>query len=135
MAEHSYDAARQTLAEQLLRDASAHDAGRFDEIGRRFDSIEHGFPRGADVALRKLRVAMTFWDGWIDARNHGWQTTRGIQPGEWPELARGVATDLLEGREIASPRVREYFDAVAHASLGGRAGGVADRLRPHSQDG
>lgn len=129
MADLTMEGARAALAEQLLRDAAAHDDGRFDEIGRRFDAIEHAFPRGADGRLRTLRTALTFWDAWIDARNHGWQATRGIQPGEWPALARNVATDLLNDGPISSDVVSRHFDATARLSLGERADTLSDRLR------
>ena len=82
------EAAREAIAEHLLSDALAHEGKRFDEIGRRFDALERVFPRGGEPELITLRIALTFWDGWIDARNRGWQQTRGIQPDEWPVLAR-----------------------------------------------
>lgn len=115
------EAARQALAGHLVTDATAHDAERFDAIGRRFDSFEHAFPEGDDASLIDLRMALTFWDAWIDARNHGWQPTAGIQQGEWAALARGIAADLTAKREIADARVRELFDA--------RSPGRADRVK------
>ena len=122
-------AARDLLVEYLLTDATAHDAGRFDEIGRRFDSFEHRFPLGDEPPIGELHIALTFWDAWIDARNHGWQTTAGIQPAEWPELARAIASDLRENRPIQSARVRAQFDTRAHGSLSERVLGLKARLR------
>lgn len=122
-------AAREALTAYLLKDADAHEAQRFDEIGRRFDGYEHAFPRGAEPELVELRVALTFWDAWIDARNHGWQVTAGIQPAEWPALARGIAADLAAARAIRDPRVRRLFDAGGRSGLGDRADGLATRLR------
>jgi hypothetical protein len=115
------EAARQALAGHLVTDATAHEAGRFDAIGRRFDSFEHAFPEGDDASLIDLRMALTFWDAWIDARNHGWQPTAGIQQGEWAALARGIAADLTAKRDIADARVRDLFDA--------RSPGRADRVK------
>jgi len=115
------EAARQALAGHLVTDATAHEAGRFDAIGRRFDSFEHAFPEGDDASLIDLRMALTFWDAWIDARNHGWQPTGGIQQGEWAALARGIAADLTAKRDIADARVRDLFDA--------RSPGRADRVK------
>jgi hypothetical protein len=115
------EAARQALAGYLLTDATAHEAERYDSIGRRFDSFEHAFPEGDDASLIDLRMALTFWDAWIDARNHGWQPTAGIQRGEWAALARGIAEDLTARREITDARVRELFDA--------RSPGRADRVK------
>ena len=115
------EAARQALAGHLVTDATAHEAERFDAIGRRFDSFEHAFPEGDDASLIDLRMALTFWDAWINARNHGWQPTAGIQQGEWAALARGIAADLTARRDIADARVRELFDA--------RNPGQADRVK------
>ena len=115
------EAARQALAGYLVADAAAHESGSFDSIGRRFDGFEHAFPEGDDASLVDLRMALTFWDAWIDARNHGWQPTVGIQQDEWPALARGIAADLTEKRDIADARVRELFDA--------RSPGRADRVK------
>lgn len=115
------DAARQALAGYLVTDASAHEAERYDAIGRKFDGFEHAFPEGDDVSLIDLRMALTFWDAWIDARNHGWQPTVGIQQAEWPALARGIAADLTAKRDIVDARVRELFDA--------RNPGRADRVK------
>ena len=115
------EAARQALAGYLLTDAAAHEAERYDAIGRRFDSFEHAFPEGDDASLIDLRMALTFWDAWIDARNHGWQPTAGIQQAEWAKLARGIAEDLTAKRDIVDPHVRELFDA--------RSPGRADRVK------
>ena len=124
----TYAAARDSLVEQLLGDAAAHEAGRYDEIGRRFDSIEREFPRGGAPELTRLRVALIFWDGWIDARNRGWQSPQSIGTDEWPRLARGVAADLVGDREITSALVRARFDSSAHPSLGDRVQTLNNRL-------
>ena len=115
------EAARQALAGYLLTDAAAHEAERYDAIGRKFDGFEHAFPEGDDASLIDLRMALTFWDAWIDARNHGWQPTAGIQQGEWADLARGIAADLTAKRDIVDAHVRELFDA--------RSPGRADRVK------
>ena len=128
----SSEAARQALAGHLVTDATAHDAERFDAIGRRFDSFEHAFPEGDDASLIDLRMALTFWDAWIDARNHGWQPTAGIQQGEWAALARGIAADLTAKREIADARVRELFDARSPGRAD-RVKSLAGRLRERSE--
>lgn len=120
---------RDALIAQLLGDAAAHDAERYDSIGRRFDSLEHAFPRGAAPELTSLRIALTFWDAWIDARNLGWQMTTGIQLSEWPLIARIIADDLASDREITDPRVRLRFDAVASPAAAERVLVLAARLR------
>jgi hypothetical protein len=106
----SYGTARDSLIASLLEDASAHEAGRFDEIGRRADHIE--LPSDGPAALTNLRVALTFWDGWIDARNGGWQPDGTIAKAEWPMFARRIASDLAEGREISDARVGAHLDAA-----------------------
>ncbi len=126
------EAARQALAVYLVTDAAAHEAERFDAIGRRFDGFEHAFPEGDDATLIDVRMAMTFWDAWIDARNHGWQPTAGIQQGEWPALARGIAADLTGHRDIGDARVRELFD-VRNPGLADRVKLLAGRLRERSE--
>jgi hypothetical protein len=117
------------LIDYLLTDADAHDASRFDAIGRRFDGFEHAFPSGDDAALGDLRIALTFWDAWIDARNHEWQTTAGIQPPEWSALARAIAADLAAERTIVDPRVRALFDTGSNRGLSERVQMLATRLR------
>ena len=125
----SYEQARDTLIAQLRYDATMHEAERHDEIGRRFDRIEHEFPPGAEPGLDRLRVAMAFWDGWIHARNHGWNVGGTIAPGEWPALARSVASDLEEERDVADPRVRARFDVSGKHGIGERAQMLSSRLR------
>ena len=125
----SYGTARNSLVAELLKDAAAHEAGRFDEVGRRFDGIERDLPRGVAPALTKLRVALAFWDGWIDARNRGWQGGGDIPKGEWPMLARRIASDLSADRDIADARVGARFDASVGSSLGGRMQTLEARLR------
>ncbi len=127
------EAARTQLAAHLLTDAVAHETGKFDSIGRRFDSFEHAFPSGDDDALTELRIALTFWDAWIDARNHGWQLTAGIQPADWPVLAREIAADLSAERPIADDRIRRAFDASRHMNLADRVNILASRLRERTR--
>lgn len=128
----SYAAARDELVRHLREDADAHDAGREDAIGRRFDAVPRQLPRVEGAELARLRIALLFWDGWIDARNGGWPSSSGIAREEWPRLAREVAADLASDRDIASPRVLARFDVSSSGSLGGRAEALAARLRAES---
>ena len=116
----TYDEARDVLVEQLLSDAAAQDEERYDQVGRRFDAVERRFPRGPAPELAKLRVALTFWDAWIDARNLGWQSSDGIRKAEWPVLARGVASDLAGDQDISNSTLRGRFDAARHSRRGPR---------------
>jgi hypothetical protein len=124
----TYAAVRDAIVTHLREDAAAHEAERFDAIGRRFDGIERLFSRGAAPELGRLLVALSFWDGWIDARNNGWPNGP-IALGEWPELARGVAADLEAERDIAAPLVLARFDLVAHPRLNERVQQLTARLR------
>ena len=127
----TYTAARDTLVEHLRADARAHVAEDYDRIGRRFDWLEHQFPTGTAPELGKLHIALTFWDGWIDARNNGWP--RGaIAVDDWPALADAVAADLAADRDISSPAVLERFDIVTHPKLNERVQTLASRLRDRS---
>jgi len=125
---YASDSARADLVTHLRQDAVAHDAERFDAIGRRFDEVERRFPRGDAPALARLRVALTFWDGWIDARNNGWPAGP-ISRAAWPGLARAVADDLEANHEIAAPLVLARFDLVANPRLNDRVQTLAARLR------
>lgn len=124
----TYTAARDTLIEMLRADAKAHAAAHYDEIGRRFDRLEHQFPTGTAPELGRLHIALTFWDGWIDARNNGWP--RGpIALEQWPVLAESVASDLERDHEISNATVLARFDIVAHPNLNERVQTLAARLR------
>ena len=124
----TYAAARDTLVAELRRDAQAHRLEQYDQIGRRFDRVEHEFPVGTSPELGKLHIALTFWDGWIDARNNGWP--RGpIATSDWPTLAEAVADELAADQEITLPVVLARFDIVAHPHLNERVQTLAARLR------
>jgi hypothetical protein len=124
---------RQAIAGALIEDALAHEHERFDEIGRRFDSLERTMPPESEGDPVTLRIALTFWDGWIDARNQGWQKSRSIEPHEWPALARRVAADLMADRNISDARVRSRFDASICAPGSERVQSLA--LRIHNRNG
>lgn len=131
----SYTEARDVLIAQLRKDAEAHDAAQYDAVGRRFDAVEHRFPSGTAPELGKLHIALTFWDGWVHARNHGWPPGP-IVVTEWPQLAREVAADLEADRDITSAKVLEHFDIVAHPRLDERVQILAARLRdPNNEHG
>ena len=127
----SYTAARDTLVNELRANALDHEAQRYDTIGRRFDRVEHEFPVGTAPELGRLHIALTFWDGWIDARNNGWPRET-IKENDWPNLARRVADDLAADRDITDPVVLSRFDVVANPRLNERVQTLAARLRNRS---
>ena len=127
----TYEKARDALVRELRLNALDHEGGRYDAIGRVFDRLEHEFPVGAAPELGRLHIALTFWDGWIDARNNGWP--RGaIGVADWPTLARRVADDLEADRDISDTTVLTQFDIVANPRLNERVQTLATRLRNRS---
>lgn len=129
----TYSEARDSLVSNLRLDADAHEAGQYDAVGRRFDWLEHRFPRGTAPELGRLHVALTFWDGWIHARNHGWPPGP-ISREAWPGLARSVADDLAADRDIDDSTVLDNFDLIAHPHLNERVQILAARLRQRDDD-
>lgn len=129
----NYAEARDALVSHLREDADAHEARRYDAIARRFDWLEHRFPRGTAPELGRLHIALTFWDGWAHARNHGWPPGP-IAESEWPSLARAVASDLAADREIADEAVLRNFDLVSNPRLNERVQILAARLRQRTED-
>jgi hypothetical protein len=124
----TYQEARDALVTQLRQDAAAHDAEQYDAVGRRFDALEHRFPRGTAPELGRLHIALTYWDGWVHARNHGWPPGPiGIK--EWPRLARAIADELAADRDITDSTVLTHFNVVAHPNLNERVQILAARLR------
>jgi hypothetical protein len=75
-----------------------------------------------------LHIALAFWDGWVNARNHGFPPGP-IGMAQWPELARSVAADLQADRDLANDDVLAQFDLVAHPRLNERVQILAARLR------
>ncbi len=129
----NYTEARDSLVSNLRLDADAHETAQYDAVGRRFDWLEHRFPRGTAPELAKLHIALTFWDGWVHSRNHGWPPGP-ISLDEWLQLARSVASDLAADHEISDAKVLENFDFVAHPRLNERVQILAERLRERDED-
>ena len=105
-----YDEARKAFIAELTRDAEAHEAGRYEEIGAEFDRVDSDLPRGQGPAFDKLLIALDFWDCWIDARNHNWQYYKGINERDWPMLARTIVKALESDEDITNPLVLSHFD-------------------------
>ena len=124
----NYEEACDAIVTQLLQDADAHEAGHYDAVGRRFDAVEHRFPTGTAPELGRLHIALTFWDGWVHARNHGWPPGP-ISESEWPRIARSVVADLQANRDVTDEKVLRHFDIVAHPKLDERVQILAARLR------
>ena len=106
----SYLETKQRFIDNLNRDALAHGAGRYSEIGKGFDDLDGDLPRNQGPEFEKLFVALNFWDGWIDARNHEWRHYKGIEESDWPRLAMEITKSLSEDSEITDPLVLLHFD-------------------------
>ena len=103
MHERSREPPHVILAKALETDAANHRAGRLSEIGRRFDEAESElFPIEEGWSF-ETSVAYSFWDGWIDARNHDWHYHPGIAEADWPYLADEIAVALRRGEPITNP--------------------------------
>ncbi len=105
-----YDQLRQRFIASLEAAARAHECADLQAIETGYDQLDADLPRNAGPAFAKLHVALEFWDGWIDARNHDWLYYEGLGAGDWPLLARGIVDALRQDRDITDERVLERFD-------------------------
>jgi hypothetical protein len=119
------------LADALLVDAEAHEAGRYGEIGERYDDVYAELLPLDGLSERPVRMALDFWDGWIDARNHDWLYYDGIEEHDWPRHARFVSACLRSGRIPDDPTLKKHFDRPPVAPKGAPLRGFLSRLRPN----
>ena len=105
-----YDELRQRLASYLEMAAEAQEAGNLPAIETGYDAFEEVLPRGEGPEYDKLHIALHFWDGWIDARNHDWKYYESIDKQDWPHLARLIASNLQADREPQEKRILQLFD-------------------------
>ncbi len=103
--------ARRCIAAQLLREATALEAGREEAVGSGLEAFEAYAARAHGHAWNDpaLGAAYTFWDCWLDARNHDWRFYPRLRsPEQWARLAREVAAALEAGLD-PSDLVRRYI--------------------------
>ena len=105
-----YEYLRERFVVCLDAAVRAQESDDLQAIDAGFDQLDSELPRGAGPEFDKLHVALEFWDGWIDARNHNWMYYPGLAAGDWPRLARTIVQDLQQNREISDERVLERFD-------------------------
>ncbi len=105
-----YQEAKERLIAGLLQDVAAHEAGRYEDIGADYDKVDSELPRGMDPEFDKLHVALHFWDGWIDARNHNWHFYEPITKEAWPDLARHIVKDVRADLDITHTLIVSKFD-------------------------
>jgi len=97
----AYDATRQALVGALLEDATAHEAGRYGEIGRQLPGIRHAVSRQEPSWSARLQLPLRFWNGWTRARDEHWKGSPAAKPvlfEDWPRFARVIASDLALDR-------------------------------------
>ena len=105
----NYPDARTEFISALTAAANAHDSNEFANIDVGYEKLDGELPRDSGTEFDKLFVALSFWDGWIDARNHNWQYYDPIRKEDWPELARKIVRDLEADQEIHDRTVLKRF--------------------------
>lgn len=106
----TYDEPKKFLIEQLSRDVEIHISGNYRRIGDKFSEFDANLPRNDDPKFTKLHIALNFWDGWQDARNHDWRVYKGISENDWPQLAKIIIRNIEEEKEITNELILQYFD-------------------------
>ena len=124
----NYPEAKQLMIDSLTHDALVHESGQFGDIGEGFDSLDYKLPRNQGPEFDQLLIALNFWDGWIDARNHDWKYYQGIGQTDWPRLARSIASDLAQDKEVSDPMVLEHFDFRQGRESKGPLARLLDRI-------
>lgn len=90
--------AAKLFANALESDADDHDAGRYENIGMKWDDIyAQILPIEDDINNPIYGIAFRFWDDWCDASSHEWQYHEPIKKEQWSILARELAQSLKTG--------------------------------------
>ncbi len=105
---------RSLLIKAFRRDADLHKAGRFNDIGFEYADIDE-----KNLQDYRLIGALDFWNGWLDEIEAGFTERHetGIEKDMWPQLARYIADQLSEGKEIADPLLLKNFEFYKRPSL------------------
>jgi hypothetical protein len=101
----AYAELRDALTAALRHDREAQLAGRAAAMGQAYDDLDGRIPRDDSPESWRLTTALSFWDYWLDARNHDWAVFYGVSRDEWPVLAAEVAESLAADRAITNPRI------------------------------
>lgn len=105
----TYDEARERLIEGLSRDVALHEIGDFMALGKGFEDLAAVIPRDQPPTFNKLLVALSFWDAWINFRNHQWpDVDRFPSKDEWPVLARELIGALQNNQEIMVGAIAQF---------------------------
>jgi len=113
----TYTEAKEYLIEHLTRDIKLHNAGDYSRIGDGFGEFDINLPRDADPKFSKLHIALNFWDGWQDSRNHYWEFYQGILQNDWPRLATVIIQNIEEETEITNELILEHFGLRPRESI------------------
>ena len=105
---YTYEIAKAKLIDVLNQHADAHERGEYSSLALGFDHLAEAIPRNQPPRFNKLLVALSFWDGWIRARNNSWSEVHEIQKDEWPELARSISVFLKDDKDILIGRVARF---------------------------
>ena len=127
----AYDAARQALVGCLIEDAVAHETGHYAEIGRQLPAIRATVAREDPAWNTRLQLALRFWLGWTEARDHHWSARHEEKPlskHDWPRLARAIASDLALDRDTMDPAIVTRFAYATTSTTGPRAPLAGTRL-------
>ena len=116
----TYDNARAYMVAELRREADAQDQGRTGEVGAGFEKCDINLPRDGDSRFRALHIALNFWDGWTDARNHEWQYYEPIGKDDWPRLARAIASAIEANEDVTDSVVLQKFGIPKQRHRDGR---------------
>lgn len=102
-----YETSRNLIVKRLKRESSFHEQAQFEKMGEVYDDFDEKFPTGHP----ELRIAWTFWDAWIDERNHGFpENYQGIPKDAWPRIAGHIIEALEKKVPISDPVVLANFD-------------------------
>ena len=98
---------RRRAAGILVRAAGTHERGDIWHIDDEFDDVEAFILELGDVPT-DLEVVRELISSWEDARNHDWLFHEPLKQGDFPRLARMLASDLENDRPV-NPELNKHF--------------------------
>lgn len=105
-----FDRLRDLLARVLARGAELADQQSTSNLAAGYKEIELAMPRLPYKRWRKLYVALGFWTCWIAEADEGFPENALVSRDDWPRLARILAEDLQNGRDVSDPQIRAIAD-------------------------
>lgn len=117
MSQAALDEAASRVATALRHDVEAHRRGSYADIGTAYDHVLNEVLPLWNHSGGVIATAFTFWDWWIDARNHNWLYYPGIARDDWPRLAVHMAEVLDSQGTITDPQLLAKFARAARPSL------------------